>query len=109
MKIINKVTDENYTQWIERFVTRVLEHAYIECKEVIIKDVEPSKRIFILVDGREYTIRTWNYRVIKYDNNNNPCAENVEYTLFETIEDCNGSFSRDVDESYLKIAWNNDM
>ena len=107
MKIINKVMDENYTQWIEKFVTRVLKHAYIKYEEVVIEDVEPSKRIFIFVDGKEYDIRTWNYHIVKYDNNGIPCAERVDYTLFEIVKDNNGSHGEIVDEDQTQIEWVN--
>lgn len=107
MKIINKVMDENYTQWIEKFVTRVLKHAYIKYEEVVIEDIEPSKRIFIFVDGKEYDIRTWNYHIVKYDNNGIPCAERVDYTLFEIVKDNNGSHGEIVDEDQTQIEWVN--
>lgn len=107
MKIVNKVTDENYTQWIENFVTRVLKHAYIKYEEVVIEDIEPSKRIFIFVDGKEYDIRTWNYHIVKYDNNGIPCAERVDYTLFEIVKDNNGSHGEIVDEDQTQIEWVN--
>ena len=107
MKITNKVMDENYTQWIEKFVTRVLKHAYIKCKEVVIEDIEPSKRIFIFVDGKEYDIRTWNYRPIRYDNNGVVCAERVEYTLFKIVPDNDGSHGEVVDEDSTQIEWVN--
>lgn len=109
MKIINKITDENYIQWIEKFVTRVLKHAHIKCKEVVIDDIEPSKRIFIFVDGKEYTIRTWNYHIVEYDNNGIPCAERVEYTLFGIVEDSNGSYGEIIDEYCTRIEWINNV
>lgn len=43
MTIINKVTDENYTQWIEKFVARILKNAHIKYSKVVIDDIEPSK------------------------------------------------------------------
>lgn len=107
MKVVNKITDVNYVQWIEKFVTRVLKHAYIKCEEVVIEDIEPSKRIFIFVDGKEYDIRTWNYHIVKYDNNGIPCAERVDYTLFEIVKDNNGSYGEIVDEDQTQIEWVN--
>lgn len=106
MKITNKVTNKDYTQWIEKFVIDVLKHSHIK-NEVIIDDIEPSRRIFILIDNKEYDIRTWDYRVIKYDNNNIPCAENVEYTLFEIVQDDDGSHGEIVDEGRIRIEWVN--
>ncbi len=61
-KVTNNVTNEAYTQWIEGFVRTVIQDADIECKELVIDDIEESKRIFLLIDGKEYTIRTWSYR-----------------------------------------------
>lgn len=109
MKIINKITDENYIQWIEKFVTRVLKHAYIKGKEVVIEDIEPSKRIFVSVDGEEYDIRTWNYHVVGYDNNGVPCKERVEYTLFKIVADNDGSHGEIVDEDFTQIEWINNL
>ena len=51
MNLINKVTEESYTQWIEKFVTDVLNKGNVSCKEVIIEDTEFSKRVFLVVDG----------------------------------------------------------
>lgn len=107
MKITNKVTDEDYIQWIEDFVAKVLKHARIKYNKAVIDDIEPSRRIFILIDNKEYDIRTWDYRVIKYDNNNIPCAENVEYTLFEIVQDDDGSHGEIVDEGRIRIEWVN--
>lgn len=109
MKIINKVTNEDYIQWIEDFVIKVLKHASIKYDETVIYDIEPSNRIFIFVDDKEYDIRTWNYHVVKYDNNNIPCAENVEYTLFEIVQDDDGSHGEIVDEGRIRIEWVNNI
>lgn len=65
MNLINKVTEESYTQWIEKFVTNVLNKGNVDYKEVIIEDIEFSKRVFLTVDGEEYDIRTWNFRPVK--------------------------------------------
>lgn len=105
--MINKVTDVDYIQWIEDFVHRVLKHACVDYNEVVIEDIEPSKRIFLLIDDKEYDIRTWNYHVVKHDNNNKPCAESVEYTLFKLVPDEDGSHGEVVDEGRLKIEWVN--
>lgn len=109
MKIINRVTDENYTQWIEGFTSKVFKRARVKYNEIIIDDIEPSKRIFTLVDGDAYTIRTWGYYVVKYDINGIPCAENVDYTLYKMVRDDNGSHGEIVDEGRIKIEWTNDM
>ena len=49
MKIINKVTEESYAQWIEDFVKTVINKANLDCKEVIIDDIEFSKYIFLII------------------------------------------------------------
>lgn len=109
MRIINKVTDPNYEQWIESFVARVLKRAHIKYNETIIEDIEPSRRVFLLIDNREYTIRTWNYHVIKCDKKNIPCAESVEYTLYAMVEDDSGSHGEIADEGCIKIQWKNEV
>ena len=47
MKLINKVTEESYIQWIEKFVRNVLFREKLTCEEVVIEDIEFSKRIFL--------------------------------------------------------------
>ena len=53
MKLINKVTEESYIQWIEKFVRNVLFREKLTCEEVVIEDIEFSKRIFLNIDGKE--------------------------------------------------------
>ena len=43
MNLINNVTEESYIQWIEKFVTDVLNKYKVDCKEVIIEDIEFRK------------------------------------------------------------------
>ena len=110
MKIINKVTDENYVQWIEDFVKSVvINDAHISCDEIIIEDIELDRRIFLLVDGREYDIRTWNYHPIDTDENGIVCKEMVVYTLFKMIPCDGGSCGEEVIEGHLKIEWDNSL
>lgn len=45
MKIINKIDDPNYIQWIEKFVTQVIAKSKLACEEVVIDDIEDGKRI----------------------------------------------------------------
>lgn len=108
MKLINKVTEESYIQWIEKFVRNVLFRKELTCEEVIIEDIEFSKRIFLNIDGEEYTIRTWNFKPIDADENGETCAEMVEYTLFKMIvdEDGNGHGEEVGDGSFI-IEWVN--
>ena len=108
MKLINKVTEESYTQWIEKFVTDVLNKGNVEYKEVIIEDIEFSKRVFLVVDGEEYDIRTWNFHPAKKDKKGRTCAEIVEYTLFKMIMDEDGNeHGEEVIEGRLRIEWKN--
>ena len=107
MAIINKVTDKAYVQWIENYVDRVLKLAKLSYEEAIIEDIEPNKRIFLMIDCKEYIIRTWNFHPVERDENGNPCAEMVEYTLFEMVKHEKGSGGIAVDNNRIKIAWKN--
>ena len=106
-KVTNNVTNEAYTQWIEGFVRTVIQDADIECKELVIDDIEESKRIFLLIDGKEYTIRTCSYRPYRTDENNQTCAETVPYTLYKMVEDEHGSHGENIIDSESIIWWDN--
>lgn len=107
MKIINKVTDSSYIQWIEKFVQDVLDRAQISCNEVVIEDIEPSRNIFLTVDGEEYDIRTWEFQVVEKDTNGIPCAEMVRYSLFEMVKNEHDSHGEEVNYGTIKIEWKN--
>lgn len=107
MGIINKVTDKGYIQWIESFVERVLKLAKLSYEEAVIEDIEPNERIFLSVDGIEYTLRTWGFHPVEKDKSGNPCAEMVEYTLYEMVADAKGSHGKEVDNNMIKIEWKN--
>ena len=107
MAVLNKVTDPDYIQWIEYFVCKVLEHADIRFENVVIDDIEFDKRIFIIVDGDEYDIRTWNFKPIAQDCYGKTCCENVSYTLLKMVEDSTGAHGEDVSEGNLEIQWEN--
>ena len=107
MKIINKVENPNFTQWIEKFVKRVIKKSKLPCEEVIIDDVD-DKRIYLSVDGEEYNIRTWNYRPTKKDEEDRPCAEMVDYTLFKMVDDDDGGgHGEEICNGSLRIEWKN--
>lgn len=107
MKIINTINDPNYIQWIEKFVTRVIKKSKLLCKEVVIDDVD-DKRIYLSVDGAEYNVRTWNYRLTKKDEEDRPCAEMVDYTLFHMVDDGDGSgHGKEICNGSLRIEWKN--
>lgn len=108
MRIINETIDTGYEQWICDFCSRVIRLAEIECDEVVIEDIEYSKRIFILIDGKEYIIRTWNFSTCKWDDKNQPCSEIVRYTLFEDVIDDNGNgYGVEISNGCLMIEWIN--
>lgn len=107
MRIINKVTEKSYTQWIEKYVKDVLKHSGIKCGEVVIEDIEWSLRIFLTIDGEEYGIRTWTFGPVKWDKYGNTCAENVPYTLFKYVDDENGSHGIEIDEGNFIVKWTN--
>ena len=105
-KIVNKITDEAYIQWIEHFVRVVIFKAYIKCSEVVIADIEQSKRIFLLIDGKEYTIRTWSFVPVEDDDKGHTVSENVTYTLYRMVDDENGSHGETVNDGQINICWN---
>lgn len=105
--IIVNVDQPSYAQWIEKFVATVLEKSGVSYNEVIIGYIEFSKRIYLTVDGTKYVIRTWDFSVIETDENNVPCAEEVEYTLYQEMEDEDGRYSQGIFEGSEKIEWTN--
>lgn len=105
MKIVNKINDPNYIQWIKKFVTRVMTKSKLPFGEVIIDDID-DKHIYLNVDGEEYDIRIWNYRPVKKDKEDYPCAEMVDYTLFHMIDDSDGSgHGEEICNGSLRIEW----
>lgn len=106
-KVTNKVTEKKYTQWIEGFVRTVIYNAGIGCKELVIDDIEESKRIFLLVDGKEYTIRTWSFIPAEEDEKGHVCAETVSYTLYKTVKDETGSHGEKIFDETCSIDWEN--
>lgn len=108
MNIINKVTDEDYIQWIEGFVGNVIAASGIEWSEIVIDSIEWSERIMLYIDGEEYDIRTWDFSTKEYDDNGIPCAETVRYTLFKIVmDDENNGHGEEIDYGYSDIEWVN--
>ncbi len=107
MAIINKVTEKSYVKWIEEFVCKVIEHANINFDKVEIEYIEFDKRIFIKVDGVDYTIRTWNFHPIGTDFQGIPCCELVEYSLFS--ESLGFASAKEVDKGEIEIQWENEI
>ena len=84
MKITSNIENSNYTQWITGFVESVINQSDLKCDEVVIDEVD-DKRMWLVIDGAEYTIRTWNFEPVTYDLQGRTCAERVDFTLFKTI------------------------
>lgn len=110
MKVVNKVTEESYVQWIEKFVRHVLYKENLTCKEVIIEDIDFDKRIFLNIDGEEYDIRTWNFKPLDTDENGETCAETVDYTLFKMVVDNDGNgHGEEIGDGKFIIEWINEL
>ena len=108
MKIISNIENSNYTQWNTGFVESVINQADLKCDEVIIDEVN-DKRMWLIIDGSEYAIRTWNFEPVGYDSQGGPCAERVDYTLFKDVPDGNGGGHREeVCRGVEIIRWDND-
>ena len=108
MKIINKITDKNYIQWIENFVENIIIQSVLECNEVTIEDVD-CDRIYLNIDGEDYDIRTWSYRPVKLDSNGKVCAEMVRYTLFKMVmDDDNSGHGEELNYGCVRIEWSNE-
>lgn len=106
-KIVNKVEDESYIQWIEEFVKEVLALSDIFYEETTIVNIEPSKRVFLSVDGQKYTIRTWSFRPFSTDDDGRINAETVLYTLYKVMENDEGSFGEEISTGNGLIEWKN--
>jgi cytochrome b involved in lipid metabolism len=104
-KLTSNITDEAYTPWIESFVKNIIYKASIDCSNVVITDIEPSKRIFLLIDGKEYDIRTWSYKPLDKDKKGNVFSETVVYTLYKIIPDKDGSHGEDIIDGQYNIYW----
>ena len=108
MKIKSNIENSNYTQWIIGFVESVIKKADIKCDEVVIDEVV-DKRMWLTIDGSEYAIRTWDFVPVRYDSQDRPCAERVDYTLFKDVSDGNGGgHGEEVCHGVEIIRWDND-
>ena len=106
MKITNKVSDKGYIQWVEEFVNQIIQQSKLQCNEIIIEDIEYSKRIYLNIDGKEYDIRTWNFYSDEKDDKDHTCAEMVDYTLFRIVGDGSGH-GEEICKGSLRIEWKN--
>ena len=108
MKITSNIENSNYTQWIKGFVEAVINQSDLKCDEVVIDELD-DKRMWLIIDGAEYTIRTWNFEPITYDLQGRTCGERVDYTLFKDVSDGNGGgHGEEVCRGVEIIRWNND-
>ena len=108
MKIKSNIENSNYTQWITGFVESIINQADLKRDEVVIDEVD-DKRMWLIIDGVEYTIRTWNFEPVRYDSQGRPCAERVDYTLFKDVSDRKGnSHSEEICRGVEIIRWDND-
>lgn len=67
-----------------------------------------KKELRPLCHETDYTIRTWDYTPIHYDDKGNPDSENIRYTLFKSVKDELGSHGEEVDEGIIPIYWDNE-
>lgn len=108
MKITSNIENSNYTQWITGFVKSVINQADLKCDEVVIDDLD-DKRMWLIIDGSGYAIRTWDFVPVRYDSQERPCAERVDYTLFKDVPDGNGvGHGEEVCHGVEIIRWDND-
>lgn len=108
MKITSNIENSNYTQWITGFMESVINQADLKCNEIVIDEVDDD-RMWLIIDGAEYAIRTWNFEPVGYDSQGRPCAERVDYTLFKDVSDGNGGgHSEEVCHGVEIIRWDND-
>ena len=115
-KVIDSIQDPNYRQWVGSFVQKVLRKGKIDVDTVEIYDVDGGKRIFIRMEGREYTIRLWECQPTMYDSSNKVCGENIRYALYEdkwfAVPLSDGSIMYDrlpLAEGCADVKWDNDI
>lgn len=111
-KVIDKVQDPDYTQWLDGFVQKALRKGKVNVDSVEIYDIEPSKRIFLRAGDREFTIRTWNFAPWMYDRDGVLCGEAVDFTLFEDVWDdepgpngLRGGHGEKIADGTINIMW----
>ena len=114
-KVTDLVQNPDYTQWISRFVQKVLRKAKIEVDMVEIIDIWEYKRIFLRVDGKEYLIRTWEYVPTYQDEDGLICGADVRFMFSEAqrtyvpmAEGGYMGFFEPIVSGIIPIAWNND-
>lgn len=108
MKITSKIENNNYTQWITGFIESIINNVDLKCNEVIIDEVD-DRRMWLVIDGMDYTVRTWSFEPIAYDSEDRTCAEIVNYTLFKDVPDGDGGgHGEEVCHGVEVIRWDND-
>ena len=111
MKVIDTVKQFGYTQWIEGFVSDVLASANLDAETTIITKMY-NKRIYLMVDGREYMIRTKKFVPVKKDLNGMTCSEDVHYILYFGHQECeeieDDIILKEISSGIQNIEWSND-
>ena len=110
MTIIDTVKQPGYTQWIEGFVTNVLENANITATITTISKMY-NMRIYLFVDGREYMIHTKCFYRTGRDENGITNSEDVKYILYFGHEECEEVEDpitlNQISSGVLSIHWDN--
>ena len=101
IKVINNATDGTSLD-VKWFTEYVLNRWNIKYDECIIEDFDLD-RVYLNIDGWDYTIRTWNI----YEDDYDETKARVDYTLFKTKKLKNGlpdCCSESIgDECYIKF------
>ena len=84
-KVIDRLQEPDYEQWIGSLVQKALRKGKIDAEEVEIYDRDRDKAYFLKVDGKRYVLYVWDYTPYTYDSNEQICAESVEYALHEQV------------------------
>lgn len=89
-KVIDKVQDPEFTQWMGSLVQKALRNSKIDADTVEIYSLTQEFRenycIFFEADTKRFMLRILVFMEIDYDSNNEVCAEKVAYSLYEVTE-----------------------
>ena len=93
---------------MKEFVMDIINESGLNCNKIVIDDIEPDKRIFLIVDSEKYDIRTWNFRPFELDKKHKVCSEFVDYTLYKIImDDDNNGHGEEVESGSIVVKWIN--
>lgn len=106
MRIINKVDNANCRQWVKELTKQAIQNSKLDCSKVVIEEFDFSKRIFLKINGAEYTIKILEFLPLDCNKKGHICRAIISYTLFMIIEEEDGSdHSEEIDYNVLKITW----